>query len=67
MPANVPQPDAQSEFVAANCHTYEGFTALKEDSHEGMLAIVRDAHCQALTAVAILEDKIEQFSHSVSC
>ena len=67
MPANVPWPDAQSEFVAANCHTYEGFMALKEDSCEGMLAIARDAYCWVLAAEAMLEDKIEWLSNSISC
>ena len=66
MPANVTQPDAQSECVAANCHTYEGFTALKEDSCGGMFAIAKDTNCQALVAMSMLEDKIEWLSYSIS-
>ena len=66
MPANIPWSDAQSEFVAANCYTYEKFMDLKEDPCEGMLAIARDAHCWALAAVAMLMDKIEWLSHSIS-
>ena len=66
VPANVPLPDAQLEFVAANCCTYKGFTALKEDSCGGMLAIARDDHHWALAAVAVLKDKIEWLSHSIS-
>ena len=65
-PASVPQPDAWLKFVAANYCKHEGFTPLKEDSCKGMLAIVRDAHHQALVAVAMLEDRIEWLSFSVS-
>ena len=66
VPANGPWPDAQLEFVTASHHTYEECIALKEDPCEGMLAIARDANCQALVAVTMLKDKIEQLSHSVS-
>ena len=65
-PVNVPWLDAQLEFVTANCHTHEEFMALKEDSCEGMLAIARDTHWQALVADAILRDKIEWLRHSIS-
>ena len=43
-PVNVTQPDPCLEFVAANCHMYEEFTAVKQDLCEGMLALVRDTH-----------------------
>ena len=34
---------------------------------EEALAVVRDAHWQALAATVLLEDRIERISHSVSC
>ena len=66
MPANITWPDGQLEFVVANPHIYEEFMALKEDSCEGMLAMVRDAHHQALAVAAKVEDKIERLSHSIT-
>ena len=40
---------------------------MKRDSCEEALAVVRDAHWQALAAGALLEDKIGRLSHSLSC
>ena len=65
MPANVPLPDCHLEFAAANCCTYEGLTAVQQDSCEGMLAIVRGAHWQAPVVAAVFK-KIEWMCHSIS-
>ena len=64
---NVPQADHHSELVADNCCAYDEFTAIKQDSCKWMMVIARDAHQQAFLAAAMLEEKIEQMSHSISC
>ena len=66
MLANVPGPNCISEFAVTNCHTYEEFMAVNQDSCKGMLAMVRDTYQQALTAAVMLQDKIEQMRHSDS-
>ena len=63
---DVPLSDPHTEFPATNCSVYEEFTAVKQDSYEGRMALVRDAHWQALMAVAILEERMEWMSHSLS-
>ena len=40
---------------------------MKWGSCEEALAIVRDAHQQALAVAVLLEDKIERLNHSLSC
>ena len=46
--------------------TYDHFRDLKEGSCKQAIAMAWDAHRQALVAMALLEDKIERLSHSVS-
>ena len=65
-PADASWPDPPTEFVAANCSTCEKFAAMKEDSYEEMMALVRDAHWWALVVAGILEDRMERMSHSTS-
>ena len=66
LPADVPRPDPCTEFAAANHHIYEEFTAAKQDLYEGMMALVRDTHLWALAAVAILVERMEWMSCSIS-
>ena len=55
--ANAPQPDSCTEVVAANHSTYEKFTAVKQDSYEEMMALVRDAQWWTLVAAAPFEER----------
>ena len=64
--ANVPQPDPHTEFAAANHCTYEKFTPAQQDSYEGMMSLVRDAHQWGLVAVALIEEMMEWLSCSIS-
>ena len=57
-PAGAPRPDPPTEFIAANCATYEQFTAMKY-SCEGTLALVRDTHEWVLAAAVLLEEKLK--------
>ena len=46
--------------------TYDHYKDLKEESCKETLAIMLDAHQWALAAVALLDEKIERLSHSLS-
>ena len=65
-PAGVPRLNPQAEFNARNHNTYDRFMDIKWDSCEEVLAIARDAHHWVLGATALLEDKIERMSCSLS-
>ena len=60
------RPDPLSEFQQMVCATYNHFRDLKEGSCKQALAVAWDAHRQALAAAALLKDKIERLSHSIS-
>ena len=64
--ADVPWPDPHTEFAAANCHTYKKFTAARQDSYEGIMALARDTNQWAMAAGALLGEKMEWMSHSIS-
>ena len=66
LPADVPKPDHCTEFAAAIHQTYKKFTAAKQDSCKGMVALVRDAHWWALVPVALLKEKMEWMSCSIN-
>ena len=61
-----PRPNPQSEFQRKVSATYDHFKDLKEGSCEEALAMAWDAHRWALVATALLEDKIEKLSCSIS-
>ena len=65
-PASVPRLDLQADFQARNCAACDRFMDVSWDSCEEALAAARDAHQRVLVAVALLEDKIEKMSHSLS-
>ena len=64
--ANAHRPDPQAEFAAMHHTTYEQFATRQWDSCKEALALTRYAHQHALVAVAILEEKMEWMSHSLS-
>ena len=55
-----------SEFQQRVCETYNNFWDLKEGSCKQALAMAWDVHRWLLAAVALLRDKIERLSCSVS-
>ena len=65
-PASIPRINPQAYFQARNCTTYNRFMDVRWDSCEEVLAIARDAHQRTLVAMALLEDKIERISCSLS-
>ena len=65
-PASASRPDPWAKFQDRVCTTYGHFRDLKEGSCEEALAIAWDVHRWVLAAVALLEDKIERLSHSLS-
>ena len=67
LPVNTPQPDPSTEFAAANHSMYEKFTATKCDSYKEMMALMRDAHWQAMVAATILKERMERMSSSHIC
>ena len=66
-PTSASKMDTQAEFRARAHATYDHFNNMWWDSCEEALAMVRDAHQWALVAAALLEENIEQLSHSVTC
>ena len=64
--ASTPRHDPQSNHSTRNCAIYCRFRNMKRDSCKETLAVVRDAHWQALVAMALWEDKIERLSHSLN-
>ena len=64
--AGVSRPDPQAEYQDRMCTTYEHYKDLKEEACGEALAIIWDAHQQALAAIALLDEKIERLSHSLS-
>ena len=66
-PADIPRLDPKAEYSAQNCNTYDWFKDIKWGPCEEALAMVRDAHQQAPVAIALLEDKKERLSCSLSC
>ena len=65
-PANVPWLDPQAEFNARNYTTYDRFMVVRWDSCKEALVMARHTHQQPLAASALLEDKTERMSHSLS-
>ena len=65
-PTNTSKMDAQAELQARTHATYDHYKNMLQDSCKKALAMVRDAHWQAPVAMALLEEIIEQLSHSVS-
>ena len=65
-PAGIPRPNLQAHFQARNCATYNRLMGVRQHFCEEALAVARDAHQRALAAAALLEDKIERMSHSLS-
>ena len=60
---------AQAEYQAQVQATYDYFGChcrIQQESHKEALWVVRDYHCQALAAVAVLEGHIEWLSCSIS-
>ena len=66
-PTSTSRCDPQADYSAQNCDTYDQFKDMTQGSCEEALAVVRDAHQQALAATALLEDKIERLNLSLSC
>ena len=66
-PTKASRPDPWTKFQVRVCTTYDHFMDLKEGSCEEALAVPQDAHQWALAALALLEEKIERLSYSVSC
>ena len=60
------RPDLQAEFWDQMCATYDHYRDLTERLYEEALTMVWDAHCWALAAMPLLEEKIEWLSHSLS-
>ena len=65
-PAGTPRHNPQANYSTRNCATYDRFNDMKWCSCEEALAVVRDNQQQALVAAALLEDKIEKLSCSLS-
>ena len=61
------RPDLLAKFQDRMCATYDHFKDLREESCEEALAVVKDTHWWALVATALLKEKIERLSHSLSC
>ena len=66
-PAVAPRPDPQADYSARNHATYDRLRDVNQGSCKEVLALARDAHWQALADIALLEDKIERLSQSLSC
>ena len=66
-PASIPRLDPQTKYNAWNYATYDRFRDVKQGSCEEALAVARDVHQWVLAAAAMLKDKIEGMSCSLSC
>ena len=65
-PADSHRPNPQAKFTAMHCATYEQFAATQWDLCKEALATTGHTHQCALAAMALLEEKIECMSHSLS-
>ena len=65
-PVSIPRADPQTNYSTRDHTTYDRLRDMHWGLCEEALAVVRDAHWIALVAVALLEDKIEMLSHSLS-
>ena len=64
--ADACRPNPQAECAAVHHTTHEQFATMQQDSCKEALTLARYAHQCALVAVAILEEKMEQMSCSLS-
>ena len=65
-PTGTSKTDAEAEFHTRACITYNHFKNMWWDSCTKVLAEAREAHHQALAAVALLKENIKWLSHSVT-
>ena len=61
-----PQRDSQTEYHNSIHRTHKSLAARKWGQDDEMLAFSRDAHCKALAAATLLEERIERLGHSTS-